>query len=286
MLSAVTLGPNLPSGGLDHVRLDATGASFGGDAGPGAVVYEQFGGLHLFDLKSGRSRPVPVTIAADPPEVRARIVNVGRRLRNAHISPNGARAVFEARGEILTVPAEKGDARNLTDSAGAMERDPAWSPDGRAIAYFSDASGEYELHLAPQGGMGEATRIAMPRPGFYRAPQWPPDSKKIAFVDSHMQIWYADLDAKKVLPADKERYWNLDNDLVPAWSPDSSKRRSRSCSASSPRIRPGRSGVPSFRSTGRCRRRPSRRARPMTGRARALWSPVRIRPGSRRGCNK
>jgi hypothetical protein len=286
MLSAVTLGPNLPSGGLDHVRPDATRASFGGDAGPGAVVYEQFGGLHLFDLKSGRSRPVPVTIAADPPEVRARIVNVGRRLRNAHISPNGARAVFEARGEILTVPAEKGDARNLTDSAGAMERDPAWSPDGRAIAYFSDASGEYELHLAPQGGMGEATRIAMPRPGFYRAPQWPPDSKKIAFVDSHMQIWYADLDAKKVLPADKERYWNLGNDFVPAWSPDSSKRRSKSCSASSPRIRPGRSGVPSFRGTGRCRRRPSRRARPMTGRARALWSPVRIRPGSRRGCNK
>lgn len=191
------------------------------DADPGAVVYEQFGGLHLFDLKSGRSPPVPVTIAADLPEVRARMVNVGRRLRNAHISPNGARAVFEARGEILTVPAEKGDARNLTDSAGAMERDPAWSPDGRTIAYFSDASGEYELHLAPQSGMGEATRIAMPRPGFYRAPQWSPDSKKIAFVDSHMQIWYADLGAKKVVPVDQERYWNLGNDFVPAWSPDS-----------------------------------------------------------------
>lgn len=191
------------------------------DAGPGAIVYEQFGGLHLFDLKSGRSRPVPVTIAADLPEVRDRMVNVGRRLRNGHPSPNAVRALFEARGEIVTVPAEKGDARNLTNTVGTMERDPAWSPDGRTIAYFSDESGEYALHLAPQSGSGAVTRIAMPQSGFYRAPQWSPDSKKIAFVDSHMQIWYADLETGKVVLVDKERYWNLGNDFVPAWSPDS-----------------------------------------------------------------
>ena len=79
-----------------------------------------------------------------------------RRLTNAHISPTGARALFEARGEILTVPAEKGDPRNLTSTPGVMERDPAWSPDGQWIAYFSDESGEYELHVRDSTGAQRA----------------------------------------------------------------------------------------------------------------------------------
>ena len=83
-------------------------------AGPGAIVYEQFGELHLYDLKTGQTKAVSVTLAGDLPELRPHYVNVAKRLRSADISPNGARAVFEARGEILTVPAEKGDARNLT----------------------------------------------------------------------------------------------------------------------------------------------------------------------------
>ncbi len=189
-------------------------------AGPGGIVYEQFGSLNLFDIKSGKSNPVQVTLAGDLAEVRDRMLNVSSRLRNAHLSPNAARAVFEARGEILTVPAEKGDPRNLTNTPAVMERDPAWSPDAKTIEYFSDESGEYALHLAPQSGTGETTKITLP-PGFYRGTLWSPDSKKISFVDSHMQIWYLDVESRKLTQVDKERYYNLGGDYVPTWSPDS-----------------------------------------------------------------
>jgi tricorn protease len=192
-------------------------------AGPDGIVIEQFGKLLLFDIRSGKVKPVAVRIAADLPEVRDRMVAVGTRLGNAHVSPTGVRAVFEARGEILTVPAEKGDVRNLTETPGVMERFPAWSPDGRTVAYFSDESGEYALHLAPQASQGTAavTKIPMPEPGFYRDPVWSPDSKKIAFLDSHMRIWYVDTEIKKPVQVDKERFWNPGGDWIPVWSPDS-----------------------------------------------------------------
>jgi tricorn protease len=191
-------------------------------AGADAIVVEQFGGLALFDVKSGALKPVAVRIAGDLPEVRGRMVNVGNRLTGAHLSPNATRALFEARGEIITVPAEKGDARAITNTPKVMERSPSWSPDGKTIAYFSDESGEYALHLAPQNGIGDITKIPMPEPGFYRSPQWSPDSKKIAFIDSHMRIWYVDLESRKPVQVDKERYWNpFGDDWVPVWSPDS-----------------------------------------------------------------
>ena len=193
-------------------------------AGPGAIVYEQFGALHLFDLKSGKSTPVNVHITGDLVETREHLVDVSKRLHNAHISPSGARAVFEARGEILTAPAEKGDIRNLTNTTAVMERDPAWSPDGKTIAYFSDESGEYQLHLAPQSGLGEVKKIRLgDEPGFYFSPRWSPDSKKIAFVDSHLTIWYIDLDQKKPVKVDKDMYWTWAGagELTPVWSPDS-----------------------------------------------------------------
>ncbi len=191
-------------------------------AGPDGIVIEQFGGLLLFDLKTGKARPVPVRIAGDLPEVRDRMVNVGRRLGSAHLSPNAARAVFAARGEILTVPAEKGNVRVITNTPAVMERSPAWSPDGKTIAYFSDESGEYELHLAPQNGEGTVTKIPLPEPGSYRAPQWSPDSQKIAFADSRMRIWYLDVASRKITKVDKERFWDpASNDWTPVWSPDS-----------------------------------------------------------------
>ena len=150
------------------------------------------------------------------------MVNVSSRLSGAHLSPNATRALFEARGEIVTVPAEKGDPRNITNSPKVMERSPAWSPDGKTIAYFSDESGEYALHLAPQTGVGDVVKIPMPEPGFYRAASWSPDSKKIAFTDSHMRIWYVDVERRKAVQAGKERYWNpFGDDWEPVWSPDS-----------------------------------------------------------------
>ena len=201
---------------MKNTGLDVKSAS----AGPGAIVYEQFGSLNLFDLKSGKSNSVPVTLSGDLAEVRDHTVTVNLRLRSAHPSPNASRAVFEARGEILTVPAEKGDPRILTNTPGVMERDPAWSPDGKTIAYFSDESGEYALHLAPQTGTGEVVKIPL-EPGFYRGPQWSPDSRKISFVDSHMRIWYIDVETRKLTQVDTERYYNLGGAFVPTWSPDS-----------------------------------------------------------------
>ena len=151
--------------------LDMKSASLG----PDAIVYEQFGSIHIYDLKSGKTKPVPVRVQGDLPELRAKFVNVGKRLGNGAVSPNGARAVFAARGEILTVPAEKGNPRNLTNTPGVMERDPQWSPDGKTIAYLSDESGEYALHLRPQSGDGDTVKIEL-KPGFYAAPRFSPDS--------------------------------------------------------------------------------------------------------------
>jgi tricorn protease len=189
-------------------------------AGPGAIVYEQFGSLNLYDLKTGKTSPVPVTVSGDMPDVRERYVNVSRQLRNAEISPTGARAAFEARGEIITVPGEKGDPRNITNSPGVMDRDPGWSPDGQSVAYFSDESGEYLLHIRAQSGQGEAVKIALAeKPSFYYALFWSPDSKKIAYVDCHMTYWYVDLGVKTPVRVDKGRFLGDAGDV--AWSPDS-----------------------------------------------------------------
>ena len=204
---------------VENRGLDLKSAS----AGPGAIVYEQFGSLHLYDLTSGRTQEVDVRLAGDLPEVREHFVNVGKRLHNAHISPTGARAVFEAWGEILTVPAEKGDPRNLTNTTAVMERDPAWSPDGKTIAYFSDESGEYALHIRDQSGMGEVKKFRLGEQGFYFAPRWSPDGKKIAYLDNHLSLLYIDLDQKKPVKVDKDTYWNWParGDMAAAWSPDS-----------------------------------------------------------------
>ncbi len=167
-------------------------------AGPGVIAYEQFGRLYLYDLKENRARDVSIRLVGDLPEVRPRYVKVKDRIASANVSPTGKRAVFEARGEILTVPSKKGDIRNLTRSPGVMERSPAWSPDGRWIAYFSDESGEYELHLKDQSGKGDVKRIrlAETRTFYYRL-TWSPDSRKIAFIDKRLNLWYLELDGPR-----------------------------------------------------------------------------------------
>jgi len=200
-----------------------TGMDFkSASAGPGAIVLEQFGQIQLYDPAASRLTPLKITIAGDIGEMRQKYVNVARRLTNAHISPTGARALFEARGEILTVPAEKGDPRNLTSTPGVMERDPAWSPDGQWIAYFSDEAGEYELHVRDSMGRSEARKIRLEqKPTFYFMPRWSPDSKKIAYLDAHLNTWYVDIDERKSIKIDKDRYLFSQGQRVPVWSPDS-----------------------------------------------------------------
>jgi tricorn protease len=188
-------------------------------AGPDGIIYEQFGSLNIYDLKSGRSKPVGVTISGDMLALRPKFEKVGSRITNAAISPTGARAVFEARGEIISVPAEKGDARNLTNTTGVAERDPSWSPDGKWIAYFSEESGEYALHLRDQKGMGEVKKINLGNPpSFFYSPVWSPDSKKIAYSDKRLNIWYLDIEKGQPVKVDRViRGFSLDT----RWSPDS-----------------------------------------------------------------
>jgi len=190
--------------------------------GPGAIVYEQFGAIHLYDLKTGHARKVDIQVTGDLPEVRPHFVKVAARIENADLSPTGARAVFEARGEIVTVPAEKGDIRDLTNTPGAHERMPAWSPDGKKIAYLSDESGEYALHIRDQNGMGEVLKIDLGSPpSFYYFPTWSPDSKKIAYADKRLNLWYVDLESKKPVRVFHDRFTGPQQIFRAAWSPDS-----------------------------------------------------------------
>jgi tricorn protease len=194
-------------------------------AGPGAIVYEQFGSLHLLDLNSGRSQPLDIRVTGDLPEVRPHFRKIEpKRIQSAALSPTGARAVFAARGDIFTVPAEKGDVRNLTQTAAVVERDPAWSPDGKSVAYLSDESGEYALHIRDQSGSGETRKIALgDPPTFCYSPKWSPDSRKIAYTDKRLNVWYLDLNQKTPVPehVDTDTYAGPARSLDPVWSPDS-----------------------------------------------------------------
>ena len=199
--------------------LDIKSASAAADA----ITYEQFGSLHLLDLKSGSDRALDIQLVGDLAEVRPHFQKIEpKRIRFADISPTGARAVFGVRGEILTVPAEKGDVRNLTNTTDVVERDPAWSPDGKSIAYLSDESGEYALHIREQSGLGDVRKIDLGKPPtFYYSPAWSPDSKKIAYTDKRLNFWYVDLEKKTPVHVDTDTYTDPAHVLQLAWSPDS-----------------------------------------------------------------
>jgi tricorn protease len=161
-------------------------------AGHGRLIYEQAGHLHILEPQNGRSRKLAIGVASDLRETRPRYVKGARWIRDAGLSPTGARAVFEFRGEIVTVPGEKGDVRNLTNSVDAHDRSPAWSPDGRSIAWFSDKSGEYQLYIGSQDGKGEPRAIKVAGEGFYNSPLWSPDSQKIAYWDNSQSVYWVD----------------------------------------------------------------------------------------------
>lgn len=187
------------------------------------LLFEQAGYLHT--LIPGESQPkrLKITIAADNVEGRSRYVKGAKYVRDGAISPSGVRAVFEFRGEIITVPAEKGDPRNLTQTGGVHERGPAWSPDGKSVAYFSDAGGEYKLHVRAADGKGDAKTYELKGAGYYERATWSPDSKKIAFVDNSMSLFWIDLASGQVTKIASEPHfgpWALWR-LQPAWSPDS-----------------------------------------------------------------
>jgi tricorn protease len=190
-------------------------------SGAGRIVYEQAGVLHVLDPQSGGSRRLTIGVASDVRETRARYARGARWIREAAISPTGARALFNVRGEILTVPAEKGDVRNLTGSVGAHDRDPAWSPDGRSIAYFSDAGGEYQLHIASQDGKGRPRAIKVSGAGFYREPAWSPDSQKVAYFDNSLTIYWVDVNTGVSTKVASQPIYSPAIIIGYSWSPDS-----------------------------------------------------------------
>jgi tricorn protease len=205
---------------IDNTGFDITSAS----AGPGGIVYSQFGELHIYDFATGKEHPVPVTVAGDMPQRRPHYESVAHDIFSSGISPHGVRALFAAHGDIFTVPAKHGSILDLTHSPGAMDRDPAWSPDGRSIAYFSDRAGEYDLYVRDQDGTGAVRRIVLGQnDAFYHGLGWSPDSHRLLFSDQKLDLWYVDLRAAHPRPV-KVATDSVDSPLhafEAKWSPDS-----------------------------------------------------------------
>ncbi len=186
--------------------------------GPDAIIFENGGKLHLLDLASETSQPVSIQVPADLPEVRPRLKDLSKHIQSYSISPTGKRALFEARGEVLTVPEKHGSVRNLTNTSGVAERNPTWSPDGKCVAYFSDRTGEYELYTRPADGKGSEKQITDKGKAFRYQPVWSPDSKRIAFSDKTGSLFIADVENGELKFIDKDEWSSMESY---SWSADS-----------------------------------------------------------------
>jgi tricorn protease len=205
--------------------LKPSGAQIRSLAGSGnTLVYDQLGEIHLFDAATGKTKLVPIEVDADLPEVRPTIKNVAAEIDHISVSPSGLRVAVEAHGEVLTVAVKHGPTRNLTNTTGVMERSPAWSPDGQSIAYFSDESGLYALHVAPQTGGGAVKKFPLaPEPAYYFSPKWSPDSKRICFHDNRLNLYVLETTTGKLSVIGEKNIFGGFSDLNydMAWSPDS-----------------------------------------------------------------
>lgn len=192
-------------------------------AAAGRIVYEQAGTLHLLDPATKKTTDLAITVSGDLLETRPRWAKGAKWIRGAALSPSGARAAFEFRGEIVTVPAEKGDARNLTNTVAAHEHAPAWSPGGKEIAYVSDESGENELVVRSQDGKGLPRKIKVPGAGFYDELVFSPDGRKIFLTDNSLTLWIVDVASGVSKKVASERLYapTRERMLRGSWSPDS-----------------------------------------------------------------
>ena len=198
----------------DHKDYDVRWAS----GGPGGVVYENGGDIYVYDIAAGRSSKVAIRVPSERPAARPSFVTLADKITEFSLSPDAKRALFVARGEVLTVPAEKGNTRNLTNSSGAHDRGASWSPDGKWIAYLSDRTGEEEIWIAPQDGSAEARRLTTDGHCWRFGPLWSPDSRKLAFADKDQKLFWVDVSTGKVTLADQAKEFEI---YDYAWSPDS-----------------------------------------------------------------
>ena len=206
-----------------HTEYDARRPSAGGNK----IVYELGGSLWVLDVDTKQTKQVPIEIRADAPETRPRLVDVSGNITGFDVSPSGKRALVVARGEVFSVPKKDGPTRNLSRDCGARDKDAAWSPDGKTVAYFSDKSGEYELYLIDSKGRTEAVRLTEHTDGYRHTLRWSPDSNKIAYADHTLRFYYIDVETKDITEVDRAEFENVDValDVKPiydfAWSPDS-----------------------------------------------------------------
>ena len=189
------------------------------------LTFEHAGRLHVLQVKTGKVNRLAIHIQADAMYKRQHYIPVGQDIRSFAISPTGQRMLFENRGEIFTVPKEKGDARNISNAPGSHERFPAWSPDGKWISFISDQQGKYELVLRDQMAKDAPVRISLGQTAFYFQPVWSPDSKKLFYNDAHLNLYYVDIDSKKVTLVDNDYLSSMtgrvSNHFQPSWSYDS-----------------------------------------------------------------
>ncbi|HEY6321876.1 MAG TPA: PDZ domain-containing protein [Thermoanaerobaculia bacterium] len=187
-------------------------------AGTGRIVYENGGFIYLFDPATGKSARVPIRIESDLPLTLPYWKNVRANIESADVSPTGKRAVLAARGEILTVPAEKGEVLELAATPGVRAMNPVWSPDGRWIAYLSDRSGEYEIWVRDAGGAGAERRVTTDGDIWRFPPVWSPDSLKLVFGDRKQHLRWVEVASGKVADVDHSSRGDI---TTYAWSPDS-----------------------------------------------------------------
>ncbi|MBK8490080.1 MAG: PD40 domain-containing protein [Saprospirales bacterium] len=191
--------------------------------GPSEIIFEAGGKLYLLNLRDDQYKEVNVQVVTDLAMVKPRKESVANYIENADVAPDGNRVVIEARGELFSLPAEKGYVQNLTQSSGVAERFPAWSPNGKYIAYWSDKSGEYELTIRDLTAGNKEKKLTQLGAGFRYNLYWSPDSKHLAFVDQTMTIRIFHMDTNTTDRVDQDftlfegglRSW------TPGWSPDS-----------------------------------------------------------------
>jgi tricorn protease len=200
-----------------HDDFDIMSAS----AGPDALVYEQAGYIHLVDASTRKPQRLTIDVTADFPWARPQLKKVAAMIRAAALSPTGVRAVFEARGDIFTLPTDKGNARNLTATTGVHDRSPAWSPNGTQIAWLSDASGEYQLMIGDQTGVTKPRAIGLPSNAFFSSPVWSPDGNHILLDDNHLNLWTIELATGAATKLDTDTYDDPGRRFDAVWSPDS-----------------------------------------------------------------
>jgi tricorn protease len=196
-------------------------------AGGSQIIYELGGTLWRLDTLNGKNSPIPVEIRADAPETRPYLKKVNDFITGVDISHTGKRALITARGEIFTVPKKEGPVINLTRDSGSRDKDAAWSPDGKSIAFLSDRSGETEIYLTDSNGTEKANALTRHERGYRHTLRWSPDSRKIAFADQTLRFYTLDVKTRKVIEVDRAAFENVDVslDLKPiydfSWSPDS-----------------------------------------------------------------